>query len=140
MIRRKVKILSIIMVCIFAFPLLGLGNVLGVSQEDIATSMKFQKIESLHQGSARFCILVIESTNGTGFPDDDYIGVLNDLNATLKGKNKIIVTPIPWLIFGTVFETNETIYLNMEIFAGVIDPSGNSTRVTGFAKNIVWKW
>jgi hypothetical protein len=140
MIRRKVKILSIIIVCIFAFPLFGFGNVLGISQKDIETNMKFQKIESLHQGSALFCILVIESINETGFPDEDYIGVLSDINATLKGKNKLIVTPIPWVIFGTVFETNQTIYVTMEFFAGVIDPSVNFTRITGFAKNIVWEW
>lgn len=140
MIARKVKILSIIMVCTFAFPLFGFGNIIGASLKDIEISMKFQKIESLHQGSARFCILVIESANGIGFPNDNYIGVLSDVNATLNGKNKLIITPIPWLIFGTVFETNQTIYLTMEIFAGVIDPSGNSIRVTGFAKNIVWEW
>ena len=140
MIRKKIKILTIMLVLIFAFPLFGLCNGLSVSQKDIANSMKFQKIGSLHQGSARFCILVIESINGIGFPDDDYIGVLSDVNTTLKENNKLIVTPIPWLIFGTVFETNQTIYLTMEIFAGVIEPSGDYIRATGFAKNIVWEW
>ena len=113
--------------------------VAGAQQSNIAT-INYEKIKPLNQGSARFCIVVIETSNGTGFPDNEYIGVLNKVNATLEGQNMLIVTPIPWLIFGTVFETNQTIYLTMEFFGGVIDSTGNATRVTGFAKNVVWKW
>ena len=113
--------------------------VVGAQQSNIST-IDYEKIEPLYQGSARFCMIVIETSNGTGFPDNEYIGALNDVNATLEGQNMLVVAPIPWLIFGTVFETNQTIYLTMEFFAGVVDSTDNTTTVTGFAKNVVWKW
>jgi hypothetical protein len=92
------------------------------------------------QGSAIFALVNIECDNPEGFPEERYIGVLNNVNATLCGQSRLIVTPLPWIIYGTVFETDQPIHVTMEFYAGVIEPTQQPTMISGFTKNIIWEW
>ena len=134
------KTLLTLSVGLFIFYSIGADIGQCISKEYISLNDS-ENIEPLYRGSARYGMVTIESSNPTGFPTDiRYIGILNDINATLIGQNKVIITPIPWVIFGTVFETDKNVSLTMEIFGGVVDPTQSPTRVTGFSKNIVWEW
>ena len=93
-----------------------------------------------HEGEARFGIISIETPLAEGFPDESYIGVLLNVNVTLHGATSFIVTPIPFMIFATTFETENMIQLKMDFFWGPIDISEDGTYISGFARMISWKW
>ena len=93
-----------------------------------------------NQGSAKFAVILFECESPEGFPDERYIGVLNDVNATLCGETRFIVTPLPWVFLGTVLETQDPVHVTMEFYGGLVDPTGQPTRISGFTKNLTWEW
>jgi hypothetical protein len=97
-------------------------------------------IKSMHHGSAGFCILMIDTKNAEGLPDELYTGILTDINVTLDGPNQFMLTPIPWILLTTMFDTNETIHLEADFFWGFIDPTYDPSQIMGFAKNVKWEW
>ena len=93
-----------------------------------------------YEGYAPFGILYVTSSSIEGVPENTYTGIIGNLNITLSGDQTFSVVPLPWFILSTYFENSGIMYINMELFWGLIDPTGTDASLSGFGKNIEWKW
>ena len=137
---KKILLLNVIGILIIS--LFGANIVSSIPQDTAITvkSVTYRLNQPTNKGNVRLGIIGIETSNVAGLPDETYAGILTDVDITLSGANMFGVVPIPLAFLSTGFETSETIYLKMEFFWGAVDPTGNTTMIGGFARNIEWEW
>lgn len=93
------------------------------------------------KGKIWFGIISIQITNvESSLPDENYAGILMDINLTLHGTTRLSAVPIPFMFLATSFETTNLVYLQMEFFWGAVHKSSDSTSVDGFARMVTWEW
>ena len=107
---------------------------------DDGPKSSINKETSGYEGYAPYGILYVTSSIVEGAPDTTYTGIIGNLNITLRGDQTFSLVPLPWFILSTYFENNGIMHINMDLFWGFIDPTGTEASLSGFGKNIAWKW
>ncbi len=148
--KMKVEIKKILffgIIGILVFSSIGTIGVLGVNQNHKILSVSLDKDidrvdDTQHHGSSRFCFFHVDTTEMEGLPNEErYSGVLTGVDATIYGASMFGVVPFPLIIFSTFFDTDEPIYVTIDFFWGLVDPtSENSIMIGGFARNLKWEW
>ena len=67
-------------------------------------------------------------------------GILNNINLEISGQSSINIIPIPFMIFSTVFETNEIVNVHMDSAWITLTTTDEYVSIVAFAKTISWEW
>lgn len=138
---KKILLLGVIGILVLSS--FGTIGVLGFNLNQKVISASLEKSDDTqHHGSSRFCFFHVDTTEIEGLPNEErYSGVLTGVNATIYGASMFGVVPFPLIIFSTFFDTDEPIYIAIDFFWGLVDPtSENSIMIGGFARNLKWEW
>ena len=94
----------------------------------------------LDKGEIRFGIVVIDCEYVEGIDTNDYLGILTDVNIQISGESSIIIVPIPFMIFSTVFDSQEDINIHMDSAWVTTTETEEYISIIAFAKSVTWEW
>ena len=94
----------------------------------------------LDKGEIRFGIVTIDSEYVEGIDQTEYLGILTDINLQISGESSIIIVPIPFMIFSSVFDTQDDINIHMDSAWVSVTQVEEYISIIAFAKTVTWEW
>ena len=132
---RKSIFLCIFGILMISFCAAGVNSNEGKFNDDISLNP-----QHLDKGQVKFGIVTIDSENVEGIDQEEYLGILSDINLEISGESSIIIVPIPFMIFSTVFDTQENVSIHMDNAWVSVTTTDEYVSIIAFAKTISWEW
>jgi hypothetical protein len=99
--------------------------------------VNYQSISSF--GWNRYGIVLINFTNAEGIPNEDYKGILTDMNATFNGTTQLIITHLLFpLKSALVFETCNDLNVKIDFLYTYILYHENASVMLAYSWKISW--
>jgi hypothetical protein len=108
------------------------------SEIELDTQIKQQSTSSF--GYNRYGIVLVNFTSAEGIPDENFQGMLTDINVTFNGTTQLMIFHFLFpLKSALVFETCNALNVHIDSFYGWVAYNENVSIVYGFSWRIYWR-